>query len=100
MKSLTKIIKVCKDLKPSKPCTSCWMNNANSALYNNPSSATCYISRSKEEIELCYDNTRVKAYIIKCLQAKYNDKIEYCFLAIQEYFPEYIRIYDTVMLLQ
>lgn len=92
-------MKTCKDLSPSKHCTACWMNSANTALYNNPSSATCYVIRSKEELERCYNNGRVKSYIMSCLNTEYNDKIEYCFLAIKEYFPEYITIYDMIMLL-
>ncbi len=92
-------MKTCKDLHPSKPCNSCWMNSANTALYNNPSSATCYIIHSKQELERCYDNDRVKTYILKCLSSKYNDKIEYCYLAIVNYFPDFLDIYNITLLL-
>ena len=93
-------MKTCKDLLPSKSCTACWLNCANTALYNSPSKSLCYIIRSKEELERCYDDQRVKTYILSCINTKYDDKIEYCYLAIIHYLPDYINIYNAILLLK
>lgn len=92
-------IKICKDLKPSKECPSCWMNTANQVILTDLRSLTCYIIKSKEELSHCNHST-IKKYILSCINTKYNDKIEYCYLAIKEYYPEFLSSYDVIILLQ